>query len=471
MVKHLQLSFFLFFVLSSALSFGQNYRDSLVNSESIIDRIIITGNNKTKEHIITRELLFHEGDTLPKYVLETSIEKSRENLMNIGLFNFVDIKYFQGIGEHTDVHIQVTERWYLWPMPIFEIADRNFNEWFSKKDLSRTNYGMYVRQENFRGRDEILQVQFLLGYSQRLGLAYTIPYINRKQNLGFTAGVFTTRNHEIAYNTYQNKLLFYKDPDRYVRRDLSAFVRVTKRNGLYQYFNTTFEYKKVSTVDTVLEMNNDFFIDGKTQQQYLSIGWNFRLDKRDYQAYAQRGYLFEADIYKTGFGLLKNEPHLIGLSLAFRKYQPIAQRFNISGMVKGRVVQRDDAPYSNQRALGYGNDYIRGYDYYVMNGQNFALFRSNFKYTLMPTKVYKAPIIRSDKFRLIPVSMYLNAFFDAGYVSDRQYAEFNPLNNSWQYSYGIGYDYVTYYDLVFRFEFAINRLNESGLFFHIGTSF
>ena len=466
MGKKIQLYLLLLFVLSSLTSLGQNFSDSCVNSESIIDRIIITGNHKTKENIITRELTYHEGDTLSKYVLEASIEKSRENLMNIGLFNFVDIKYFQGIGEHTDVHIEVIERWYLWPMPIFEIADRNFNEWFSKKDLSRTNYGMYVRQENFRGRDEIL-----LGYSQRLGLSYSIPYINRKQNLGFTAGVFTTRNHEIAYNTFQNKLLFYKDPEQFVRKDLSAFVRVSKRNGLYQYFNTTFEYKKVSTIDTVLAMNNDFFVDGKTQQQYLSISWNFRLDKRDYQSYAQRGYLVEADIYKTGFGLLKNEPHLIGLSFGVRKYQPIAQRFNLSGMLKGRVVQRDNAPYSNQRALGYSNDYIRGYDYYVMNGQNFALFRSNFKYTLMCNKVFKAPIIHSDKFKLIPVSMYLNAFFDAGYVADRQYAEFNPLNNSWQYGYGIGYDYVTYYDLVFRLEFAINRLHEKGLFFHVGTSF
>jgi hypothetical protein len=60
---------------------------------------------------------------------------------------------------------------------------------------------------------------------------------------------------------------------------------------------------------------------------------------------------------------------------------------------------------------------------------------------------------------------------DAGYVSDHVFDAVNPLSNEWQYSYGIGYDYVTYYDLVFRFEYAINKLNEHGLFFHIGSAF
>jgi hypothetical protein len=88
----------------------------------------------------------------------------------------------------------------------------------------------------------------------------------------------------------------------------------------------------------------------------------------------------------------------------------------------------------------------------------------------MKTKVYNLPYMQTVKFRKMPVSMYLNAFYDGGYVSDNRFASQNPLVNSWQYGYGLGYDYVTYYDLVFRFEYAWNKMGEHGFFFHIGTA-
>lgn len=465
---------FLLFILiglTSEKGFSQVYSDTIFPDSAIIDRIIVTGNKKTKIHIITRELLFHEGDSLPINTLENSINRSRDNLMNIGLFNFVEIKYFKGFEHHVDVHIELTERWYLWPMPIFELADRNFNEWLLTKDFSRTNIGMYVRQENFRGRDEILQVQFLTGYSQRIGVFYTIPYINRKQNLGFSTGIYGFRNHEIAYNAVGNKLKFYRTDDEYARRDFSTFIRFTKRNGIYNFYNSLIEYRKSSTLDTVVSLNPDYFFNSSTTQQFITLSWSYRYDRRDYQPYAQRGYMFEVEVAKTGLGLLKNEPDLLAIAMGFRKFHPIGKRFNISGMIKSRITQTKDAPYFNQRALGYGADYIRGYELYVMNGQNYTLLRSNFKYILMPQKTYLVPFLNSDKFRKIPVSMFLKVFVDAGYVSDHVFGAINPLSNEWQYSYGVGYDYVTYYDLVFRFEYAINKLNEHGLFFHIGTAF
>jgi hypothetical protein len=35
----------------------------------------------------------------------------------------------------------------------------------------------------------------------------------------------------------------------------------------------------------------------------------------------------------------------------------------------------------------------------------------------------------------------------------------------------VGLDFVTYYDQVFRLDFAINRYGEYGFFFHIETPF
>jgi len=106
-----------------------------------------------------------------------------------------------------------------------------------------------------------------------------------------------------------------------------------------------------------------------------------------------------------------------------------------------------------------------------MNGQNYLLAKSQLKYTLMKKRVYRTNFIKSEKFNQIPVSMYLNLFADGGYVQDKYYSRLNNLSNKFQYSYGVGYDYVTYYDLVFRFEYAFNRMKESGFFFRIGAAF
>ena len=64
-----------------------------------------------------------------------------------------------------------------------------------------------------------------------------------------------------------------------------------------------------------------------------------------------------------------------------------------------------------------------------------------------------------------------NVFADVGYVSNDFRNPTNTMVNNWQYSAGAGIDLVTYYDQVFRVDFAINRYREYGFFFHIETPF
>ena len=75
-----------------------------------------------------------------------------------------------------------------------------------------------------------------------------------------------------------------------------------------------------------------------------------------------------------------------------------------------------------------------------------------------------------EKFATIPFAIYLNAYGDAGYVEDTRYQQHNSLTNSWLYGCGAGIDLVTYYDLVFRFEYSVNKFGESGIFIHFSAS-
>jgi outer membrane protein assembly factor BamA len=463
-------------VLSIFSIFRQEYACAQDDSSAVqiysVNRIIITGNKVTKPHIVLREVIFHEGDTLPPAVLENAIMRSRENLMNTGLFNFVEIMKYADPAGRIDVHINVAERWYLWPFPFFEVVDRNFNEWWLTRDFNRTNYGLYLTRENFRGRDESLKLQIRLGYSQRLGLYYNIPYINKKQNLGLTVGAFYTRNREIAYSTEGNKLKYFKDPENFIRKDWTVYGRITRRSGIYDFYSFAVDYRRMDVVDTIVELNNSYFINPDAMQQQISIAWSYRHDKRDYQPYPLKGYLFDFEVGKTGFGFLKNEPEILAIASTLRNYFEWAPGWHSSVSFRGKISGMTTSPYINMRALGYGSDVVRGYEYYVINGNNFFLVKTNvLKYTLLPTRIYNIPFIKSEKFNKIPTTIYFSLSADAGYVRDRQFAANNPLSNTWLYGYGAGIDYVTYYDLVFRFEYSFNHLGEHGFFVNFAAPF
>ena len=167
-----------------------NNKDTLV----IIHSLSFSGNNITRERIIQREIVFHAGDTLSLPELREQTEQSRKNLVNTSLFNFVtsDISFIEGEPLTADVSFTFIERWYIWPVPIFEFADRNFNEWLKKKDWNRLNYGMFLTWNNFRGRREKVVVYTRFGYDENYNISYQIPYINKKQTLGigFAGGFF-----------------------------------------------------------------------------------------------------------------------------------------------------------------------------------------------------------------------------------------------------------------------------------------
>ena len=91
-----------------------------------ISKIIINGNKVTQNEIIIREITFQKDSTFTQSNFLKNLKKSKENLINLKLFNFVEITPIIDEGE-ADITINLTERWYLWPYPIFEVSERNFN--------------------------------------------------------------------------------------------------------------------------------------------------------------------------------------------------------------------------------------------------------------------------------------------------------------------------------------------------------
>lgn len=468
-IRMMRTCFFIF--LSVVLSPVFALSDSLTNDSAyvVIQKIRLTGNKTTRPHIVFRELTFSTGDTMPVCDLKKKTERSRQNLLNTSLFNFVTITSTVVDSNKIAVDISMAERWYLFPVPIFEIAERNFNVWWETKNLARANYGFYVIKENFRGRKESLTLRVRLGYSEQYGFSYVIPYIDKKQKSGLNISSYFYRGHEIIYKTFNNRPVFFKAPDDYIRREFVSRIAYTYRRGLYNTHALNFRHNKASIADTVEELNSDYFRNHDKEINFFSASYFFRRDTRDSRIYPLRGNYFDFEIAKSGLHLIKNESvDIVNLSASFKKYWKPGNRVYIASSVKGKYSGSAWQPYYVQRALGYG-DYVRGYEYYVMDGSGYGLLKTGIKYELVKPHIQKIPYLNMEKFDTFHYAFYIELFSDAAYVHNKMTHQVNNLTNTFLFGTGIGIDFVTYYDNVFRMEYSFNKKGEYGIFLHISA--
>ena len=202
-----------------------------------INSIEINGNKKTKDYIILNELAFKVDNSLSIKELEQKITESEENLINLKLFNFVDITSIID-QKNVTIVIDIVERWYVWPYPILEISDRNFNSWWEEfseenyNDFSRLNYGIFLNIENYRGKNELIKAKIRRGFSEQYLFSYNIPYFKNIKNFGFNADIELKQNKKIHYTTFDNKLVYFNDVNAYVLKKYGFSFGVKYRRSI-----------------------------------------------------------------------------------------------------------------------------------------------------------------------------------------------------------------------------------------------
>jgi outer membrane protein assembly factor BamA len=437
----------------------------------IIDTIVLEGNSVTKAFIILRELTFRQGDTIAAEHLRSKYVSSRRNLLNTSLFNFVTVKD-SVVSHDTPVRLQVrldfVERWYIWPFPIFEISDRNFNTWWKNKNFDRLSYGIFLTKENNRGRMETLRLLLRFGYEESYELSYLIPYINKKQTFGAGLGVGWIQNHEVAYRTVNNKQEFVKDDEIYLFKNYYTYFHLTHRPSLDEYHFMQLKFNFFAFGDTLLKLNPNYSFDTLANNEYLTLSYRYILDYRDSKAYPLKGSIFIGNFSKSGFGILKTgNIGMMELMGSYRKYWETPFGIYASTDWTGKISTNRNQPYFYQEGLGFGRNFVRGYELYVIEGQSYILSKNTLKFPVIKPKERNIGFLQSERFGRIHYALYLNWFVDAGYTEAFRNYDNNDLSNSLLLGTGLGLDLVTYYDMVFRVEASINKSGETGVFIHL----
>jgi outer membrane protein assembly factor BamA len=446
-----------------------------------IKSITVKGNKKTRDYVIVREIQFKAGDSILTSVLTGELEKARRQVYNTTLFT--DVKVAANVVSAYDisVDVEVKERWYIFPVPQFQLVDRNLNEWLKtyKADLNRVNYGLKFVHYNLSGRRDQLRMYFLNGFTRNISFSYTSPGSNPALTEGFTVSGGYLQNRQVAYATsYDNVLQFYstRNTDS-SKKSLGDFVRSNwyvnagyiMRRGILNRHVLSVGYSRYTVSDSIVRpgYNPNYFRNAASAAGYVEFTYSLLHTDVDNALYPLKGNRFSITVQKRGLGFTGGI-NMLSAEGVYNKLWALGGNWYSDVYISAKIKLPFDQPYINQRALGFGEAYLRGLEYKVIDGAAYSMIRSTLKRKVvsfgLPTP------FKSKTLRRIPFTIFAKSYADIGYAyTKKKYDTY--LNNRLLYTGGFGIDILTLYDINLRFEYSFNQLGQKGLFLHTQGGF
>lgn len=458
--------------LSGTMKFSEYSQNSVINDTVQIDKVFIIGYKKTKEQIIRRELSLSDGQLLSRQELQEAIQADKRKLINTKLFLSVDINIIDLSEEKIDIIIRVSERWYFFPIPILQLADRNFTEWWVNQnaDFSRVEWGLKLRHFNFRGRREILSVTAQFGYTKLFRLSYRFPYIDKKQKLGLSFYGDYATNKNVAFKTLTHRQQFM-DSEEILRDRWRGGISLGYRPNFYSSHSFGLHYSSINLSDTVVQENPNYFLNASKYQNYVALSYDFVWDFRDFVSYPLSGAYFKATIDKIGLGIY-DDVNIFKANAKYSRYFDLGKKFYYGTSFTGHFSTPMEQPYYNYSGVGFGRNFLRGFERYVIEGKNFVTNKNSLRRLLFAFETDISNVMKVKQFSKIPLSAYLTLNFDHGYVVNYQnYSENKLFTDRYIYGGGVGIDIISFYDFVMRWEYSINIEGEHALYFNLYAAF
>jgi outer membrane protein assembly factor BamA len=439
-----------------------------------INRVLIIGNKRTRDQIISRELSLKQGDTIRADKLNETLLWDKRKIYNLRLFNVVTIRSLEMSPNTIDLLVDVDERWYTWPAPIFELSDRNFNEWWQNynHDFGRINYGIKLDQYNVRGRNETLRLTAQFGFTQRFDISYSIPYIDKKQKQGLSFSFDYGNPKNIAYFTQDHKLEYLnaKEPLRIYK---GGSIGYSYRKSFFESHSVSLGYRSSQVTDTILKLNPNYYSSAVNKQEYLTLAYSFRSEHRDVVMYPLKGYQFTGYVQKNGLGFEGSVNQWI-LNFTYAYHHDLRKGYYFSNFSSVYLSDPAVQPYSLYGTLGYQRQVLRGYEIYVIEGPKFFVNKTTFKKKIF-ARAMRWENMPLEQFRYLPFAVYLKGFLDIGYVENYPYYKEKNINTRLSDTvlagYGTGLDLIFPYDVVFRLEYAFTKDGMQGFFFNLKKEF
>lgn len=298
-----------------------------------INQIHITGNTRTKDEVIRRELRMRDGDA---YNL-TKINRSKQRLENLGYFEKVDFKTKRlGDSDKVDLDIEVKEK---------KTGEVNLGIGYSTVNKITANAG--IRERN------------LFGTGQELGLNVQKSYINSSYELNYTRPYFMGRAIDVGFDIFQ-----YQMQKRYSFAYDQQSVGITFRGNyaitefLGHQLRYSYSNQNIGNIDSTASFSIRSLAGSYTTS---SIGHSFTYDKRDNRMNPKRGFYFTLSQDYAGVGGdIKNLRHEGSAGLYIPTFN---NDFIFKVLARGGSVKGIGQDVRSNNGFFLGGNNFRGFQY------------------------------------------------------------------------------------------------------------
>lgn len=196
--------------------------------EGIIEDIVLKGNKKTRDYVITRELRFQKGQPFNKFLAQRSLER----LYNLGYFEDVNVRLLPGQQDrHVIVEIDMLEQ---------KTGVVTLGAGYSKSDgfVGIVEFG----ENNFRGTGDKINVHWEFGGNggnKNYQISYTRPWLDSK---GTSLG-FSFYDRVVEYSDYNES---GETVATYDKRRKGYSLTLGRTQGEYRMTTLTWESRKDS---------------------------------------------------------------------------------------------------------------------------------------------------------------------------------------------------------------------------------
>lgn len=316
----------------------RNNQDGKINlvfniSESeriFVNRINITGNDRTTDEVIRREFRVDEGDALNI----SKLRDSRRNIENLNYFGKVDIQTEPVDSNKADINVNVEEK-----------STGYFNVGIGYSTTNGALLRAGVTENNFRGK------------GQQLGLNIGVSQRNKDYDISFTEPYFLGRRLSAGADLFMQDQE-YEDEASYDTSSRGGRLRFgwNYTDDFYHFARYTFSENEVNHVKSYA---SEFVKAEEGKSTASVIGQTIVYDKRDNAINTKEGYYLSFGYDLAGLG---GEEKYNKFDLKAYKFLTIADYYTFKFFANGGYI------------VGYGGEDVRLSDRYYLGGQTLRGF-------------------------------------------------------------------------------------------------
>lgn len=297
-----------------------------------IDQIVISGNTRTLDEVIRRELRIREGDA---YNIN-KINRSKQRLQNLGFFEKVDFNTKRiGDTDKVDLEIVVKEK---------KTGELNLGLGYSTVNKITTNAG--IKERN------------LFGTGQEIGVNVQKSYSNFTGEINYTRPYFMGRPIDVGFDIFQyqmskrNTLIYDQTSSGITLRGNYSLTEFLSHQIHYSLSQQSIGNISAGASAGIQNLAGDF--------TNSAVGHSLMYDKRDNHMNPKDGYYASASQDVSGVG---GDIKTIKHEGSSGYYIPVINDdFTVKFLARGGVIE------------GWGQEGVRSNYGFFLGGNNFRGF-------------------------------------------------------------------------------------------------